>query len=86
MTLGEKLLELIETLPAAVSHVFGVMPEDILLAVAELRQRANIPSTFNQAIVYVWENEKGESWPSREKYANSLGISPDDADGEYIKS
>ena len=86
MTLGEKLLELIETLPAAVSHVFGVMPEDILLAVAELRQRANIPSTFNQAIVYVWENEEGELWPSREKYANSLGIPPDDADGEYIKS
>jgi len=86
MTLGEKLLELIETLPAAVSHVFGVMPEDILLAVAELRQRANVPSTFNQAIVYVWVNEEGESWPSREKYTNSLGISPDDADGEYIKS
>jgi hypothetical protein len=86
MTLGEKLLELIETLPAAVSHVFGVMPEDILLAVAELRQRANIPSTFNQSIVYVWVNEEGEAWPSREKYANSLGVSPDDADGEYIKS
>ncbi len=31
-------------------------------------------------------HEEGESWPSREKYANSLGISPDDADGEYIKS
>src|SRR5712672_873369 len=61
MTLGEKLLELIETLPAAVSHVFGVMPEDILLAVAELRQRANIPSTFNQSIVKAYPSASGST-------------------------